>query len=75
MHLALEWTFLLVFNVVVFNMMPLTPFDGDKFLYYIAEKVTKGRGREVRIFFNAMSVGLMALNMILSFVRYGLLSF
>ena len=55
-------------------MLPLYPFDGERFLYYILEGATRRWKRELRIVINAFSIGLLAANMVLSFVRYGLIS-
>ncbi len=75
LFMILDWTYLLVFGIAILNMLPLYPFDGDKFLYYVLEKVAKGRGREVRVLYNALSLVLIAGNIIMSFLRYGVLSF
>ena len=73
--MILDWTYLLVFGIAILNMLPLYPFDGDKFLYYVLEKVARGRAREVRVLFNALSFVLIAGNIIMSFLRYGVISF
>jgi len=54
-------------------MLPLYPFDGEKFLYYSLKKIVKNRHYEARILFNAICLGLIAINMAMSFIRYGLI--
>ncbi len=74
LYLTLDWTFLIAWSIAVFNMLPTYPWDGEKFLYYTLENVVKKRRREVRIIFNTVFWSLIAANMILSFLKYGLLS-
>jgi membrane-associated protease RseP (regulator of RpoE activity) len=73
LHMTLFWLQLISISVAVFNMLPLYPFDGERFLYYFLEKIVKKRHREVRILFNAICFGLIAINIVMSFIRYGLL--
>lgn len=73
LNLILSWMQLISVSVAVFNMLPLYPFDGEKFLYYSLKKIAQKRHREVRIVFNAICFGLIAINMAMSFVRYGLI--
>jgi len=58
-------------SMAIFNMLPLIPFDGDKFLFYMVKGLTTKRSREVRIVFNVIFFIVVAGNMILSFVKYG----
>ena len=74
LYQALNWTFIFTFNIVIFNMLPLYPFDGDKFLYYTLKKIVKGKSHQVRVLFNVACFGLIATNILLSFLRYGLFS-
>jgi len=72
-HTFLYWLFLIAGSVAIFNMLPLYPFDGEKFVYYSLENVVKKRLREVRILCNIVCFGLIALNIALTFVKYGLI--
>ena len=66
------WVHLIALSLAIFNMLPLYPFDGERFLYYpLAGLITKHK-REVRGAINAVSLGLIALNMFLSLWKYGL---
>jgi len=69
--LVLDWVYLIMVNLAIFNMLPLYPLDGDGFVYSILRsKLKKGAG-EVRKIFNIFSLGLLGLNMALTFIRYG----
>jgi len=70
LYLALFWGEIIYSSLAIFNMLPLFPFDGDRFLFYMVKKFTS-RDREVRIIFNALSLGVIAMNMILSFIKHG----
>jgi membrane-associated protease RseP (regulator of RpoE activity) len=73
LNLTLFWLHLLSISVAVFNMLPLYPFDGERFLYYSIKKIVKKRHHEARILFNVICFGLIAINMVMSFIRYGLI--
>jgi len=73
LHMTLFWLHLISVSVGIFNMLPLYPFDGEKFLYCSLRNIVKKRHREVRVLFNAICFGLIAINMVMSFVRYGLI--
>jgi len=68
LYMLLDWLFLVSGSVAIFNMLPLYPFDGDKFVYYSLENIVKKRLRVVRIFYNAFCLGLIALNIALTFI-------
>lgn len=68
------WTWAIAFSVAVFNMLPLYPFDGERVLYYPLERLVKKRKRELRFALSGFTLGLFALNIILSLWRYGLLA-
>lgn len=70
---TLFWIYLLSLSVAIFNMFPLYPFDGERFLYYPLEKLMGKQKLKLRKMLNVLFLVLLAGNMILSFVRYGLL--
>jgi len=73
LYMFLNWLSLISGSVAIFNMLPLYPFDGDKFLYYSLENVVKKRLHKVRIFYNIVCLGLIALNIALTLINYGLI--
>jgi len=75
LYWTIFWTHILALSVAIFNMLPLYPFDGERVLYYPLERLMKKRRRELRIALNGFTLGLIALNAILSLWMYGLLRF
>jgi len=73
LYMFLNWLSLISGNVAILNMLPLYPFDGEKFVYYSLKNIVKKRLREVRIFYNIVCFGLIALNIALTFINYGLI--
>lgn len=69
LNMFFNWLFLISGSVAVFNMLPLYPFDGDKFVYYSLENVVKKRLREVRIVYNVVCLGLISSNIALTFIH------
>ena len=74
LYWTVSWTYLIAFSVAVFNMLPLYPFDGERLAYYPLERLVKKRKRELRLALSGFTLGLFALNIILSLWRYGLLA-
>jgi len=70
---TLFWIYLLSLSVAIFNMFPLYPFDGERFLYYPLEKLMGKQKLKLRKMLNVLFLGLLAGNMVLSFVRFGLI--
>ncbi len=75
LYWTLFWTYVFAFSVAVINMLPLYPMDGERVLYYPLERFVKKRKRELRIGISAFTLGLFALNIIISIWRYGLLAY
>ena len=72
LYTFMNWLHLIAGSVAVLNMLPLYPFDGDKFVYYLLGKVVKKRLNEIRIFYNIVFLGLIALNIAFTLSRFGL---
>jgi len=72
LYLILLWVHLLAVSLAVVNMLPIYPFDGEKFLYYAMRKVTKREGSRFRFLLNGVFLTLLASNIALSFIKYGL---
>lgn len=75
LYWILFWTYFLSLNISIINMFPLFPFDGEKVLYYTLERRVKKQKRELRIIVNGFTLGILALNIFLSYLQYGLFSF
>ncbi|HML02227.1 MAG TPA: site-2 protease family protein [Candidatus Bathyarchaeia archaeon] len=72
-YLTLYWTFIAAFSVAVFNMLPAFPFDGEKFLYYsLADYVGEKNQLRLRVLINAVFLGLLVSNVVLSLWFFGL---
>jgi membrane-associated protease RseP (regulator of RpoE activity) len=69
LFMTLFWVYLIALSVAIFNMFPLYPFDGERFLYYPLKRLMGKRKLKLREALNAVFLGLLAGNMILSFVR------
>jgi len=74
LYWTLFWIYLFALSMGVINMLPMIPFDGERILYYPLERLMKKRKRELRIGINAFTLGLFALNIIISIWRYGFLA-
>lgn len=61
-YLTLNWLFLVLVNVAVFNMLPIPLLDGDRFLQCLLERIA---GSDIlRRFLNILSLFLMAANIV-----------
>lgn len=68
LYLTLYWSFTVFLSIAVMNMLPLYPFDGERFLYTLLRRFT-GSERWLQIAINVFSLCLIAANMIMSFMR------
>jgi membrane-associated protease RseP (regulator of RpoE activity) len=69
LFLTLFWIYLLTLSVAIFNMFPLYPFDGERFLYYPLKRLIGKRKLKLREALNVVFLSLLAGNMLLSFAR------
>jgi membrane-associated protease RseP (regulator of RpoE activity) len=74
LFMTLFWVYLVASSVAIINMFPLYPFDGERFLYYPLKRLIGKRKLKLREALNVVFLGLFAGNMVLSFVRFGLIS-
>ena len=71
-NLTLYWISLLMINLAVFNMLPLFPLDGEAYLSSIIQEKTQKYHKPIRYFINGASLSLLASNIALTLVTYGL---
>ena len=71
-NLALYWISLLMINLAVFNMLPLFPLDGEAYLSSIIQEKTQKYHKPIRYLVNGASLSLLALNIALTLMTYGL---
>lgn len=69
------WLANVLISVAFINMLPMPPFDGAKFLDVILDTFRVKRAKEIRITMYAASIALLALNLGLSFLRFGFLRY
>ena len=69
------WLANVLISVAFINMLPMPPFDGSKFLDVILDVFRVKRAKEVRITMYAASIALLALNLLISFLRFGFLRY
>jgi membrane-associated protease RseP (regulator of RpoE activity) len=72
LNLTTYWLHLLMINLAVFNMLPLYPLDGEAFVHALLKRRVKKNLKAVRVIVSSVAFALLALNMVLSFLRYGL---
>jgi len=68
---TLFWGQIVYSSLAILNMLPLFPFDGEKFVFYMIKRFAKERSEELRIILSAVFLGIIAGNMILSFIKHG----
>ncbi|MEM2273337.1 MAG: site-2 protease family protein [Candidatus Bathyarchaeia archaeon] len=66
-YLTLNWLFIMLISVAIFNMLPIPQLDGDKLLQCLLEKTPKA-GAVLKRTFNALSIFLLIANIIISSV-------
>lgn len=74
--LTLFWTQFWSINIAVVNMIPIYPLDGGNILDCLAKRFIKKEGRVklVRTIFSSIFVSLLALNIILTFIKFGFIT-
>jgi len=69
---SLFWIYSVGLSTAMFNMLPIYPFDGDRFLKVIVDRVAGESASEIRGICNAVFLGLIVANVAFSFTRFGL---
>jgi membrane-associated protease RseP (regulator of RpoE activity) len=70
-----RWMATIMIAIALFNMLPIFPFDGDKFLVSILKAFNVGRIKEMRTLASMLCLFIIGLNFALSLWRYGSIQF
>jgi membrane-associated protease RseP (regulator of RpoE activity) len=70
--MLLNWVSLILINMAIFNMLPLYPFDGEALIASILKAKLGNASRSLRIAINVVVFFLLAANIVLTFLKYGL---
>jgi membrane-associated protease RseP (regulator of RpoE activity) len=68
---AFFWLTLILPNVALVNMLPLFPFDGDRYLDTLLGVLGLKNTKNVRTVASVISLGLLGSNIILSYILFG----
>ena len=71
LSLAFYWLTLLLINVAIVNMLPLFPFDGDRYYATILNILGVKNTKWPRIVASGVSLSLLLLSIVISFVKFG----
>ena len=71
MFSAFNWMILILFNVAIVNMLPLFPFDGDRYFATILNMLGVKNTKWPRIIASVISLGLLLMSLVLSFLLFG----
>jgi len=69
------WLSVVLVSVALINMLPMYPFDGDKFLQTALNVLGIRRTKEIRSALNGTAYALLILNVGLSLIRFGFLRY
>ena len=69
------WLSIVLVSVALINMLPMYPFDGDKFLDTALNIFGVNRRKEIRTAANLVAYSILVLNIAFSFLRFGFLRF
>ncbi len=68
---TLQWMSLILLGVALVNMLPMVPFDGDRYFDTLLGLLGMKNTRRTRTVVSAASLSLLALNLILSYALFG----
>ena len=68
---TLQWMYLILLGVALVNMLPMFPFDGDRYFDTILTSLGLKNTKNVRTVASTISLLLLGSNLILSFVLFG----
>ncbi len=74
-YMFLLWLWMLSFFIGIFNMLPMLPLDGEKYITSLVEKrVSDGKFKAIRIGINALGFSLLIANIVATIVRSGFIT-
>ena len=65
------WASVVLTSVAVINMLPMFPFDGDKFLETALNMLGVREVKQIRTVANGAAYAILLMNVLLSFLRFG----
>jgi len=65
---ALTLTWLVSFAVAVCNLLPIYPFDGEKIVEVVAEKIDKKHAEKIAIFISLLMLSILIFNFLAPFI-------
>ena len=68
---AFGWLQLILLGVALVNMLPLFPFDGDRYLDTLLNVIGLKNTKNVRVVASVISLSLLGSNIILSYILFG----
>ncbi len=68
---TLNWMFIILLGVGIVNMLPLFPFDGDRYFDTILSIIGLKNTKRARTIAGVLSFSLLASNLVLSYVLFG----
>ncbi|HYY92496.1 MAG TPA: site-2 protease family protein [Candidatus Dormibacteraeota bacterium] len=68
---TLQWMSLILLGVALVNMLPMVPFDGDRYFDTILSRLGLKNTNNARTIASITSLGLLGSNLILSYVLFG----
>ena len=68
---TLQWMQILLLGIGLVNMLPLFPFDGDRYFDTILSRLGLKNTKPVRTIASLLSLGLLASNLVLSYTVFG----
>ncbi len=71
----LLWLWMLSFFIGIFNMLPMLPLDGEKYISSLLEKkVSDGKFKAIRIGINAFGFSLLIANIVATVIKSGFIT-
>jgi len=71
LYVIINWMWILGINVAIFNMLPVTPLDGDKFIRSLLESSKKIKDEKISVIHNVLRflfLILLILNILFTFI-------